>query len=43
VTRELDFSTRDREIGGLVQAMEQCQLKEGYILTYNQEEELEED
>jgi hypothetical protein len=42
VTRELGVHNRDREISGLLQAMQQFQLKEGYILTYNQEEEIKE-
>jgi hypothetical protein len=33
---------REREISGLVQAMEKLQLKEWYIFTYNQEEKIEE-
>jgi predicted AAA+ superfamily ATPase len=38
VTRELALHNTEREVDGLVQAMEKLQLKEGYILTYNQEE-----
>jgi predicted AAA+ superfamily ATPase len=42
VTWELDFHNREREIGGLIKALESCKLSEGYILTYNQTEEVEE-
>jgi predicted AAA+ superfamily ATPase len=43
VTRELEHHDQDREINGLIQAMEKCKLKEGYILTYNQSDILEKD
>jgi GTP cyclohydrolase II len=42
VTRELNFTSQEREVGGLLQAMKKFGLSEGYILTYNQEEEREE-
>ncbi len=39
VTKMLDFNNEKREIGGLLEAMETFKLKEGLILTDNQEEE----
>jgi predicted AAA+ superfamily ATPase len=41
VTREMDFHNKDREINWLLKALEACKLQEGYILTYNQVDELE--
>jgi len=38
VCYELTASNREREIGGLVEAMTGLGLDEGFILTYNQEE-----
>lgn len=43
VTRELDFHNQDREIQWLIKAMETCKLKEWYILTYNQFDEIKQD
>ncbi|HJH30020.1 MAG TPA: ATP-binding protein [Methanosarcinaceae archaeon] len=40
VTWELDETNRDREINGLVEAMQTYDLKSGLLLTYDQEEEI---
>ena len=40
VTYELNEKNRVREIGDLVEALKKFKLKEGIILTYDQEEEL---
>lgn len=37
----LDDNNREREINGLLEAMENCRLNEGLILTFEQTEELE--
>ncbi|MEI7621124.1 MAG: ATP-binding protein [Candidatus Moraniibacteriota bacterium] len=39
VTKQLDAQTEKREMAGLLEAMEKFDLKEGYLLTKNQEEE----
>lgn len=38
VTYVLDADNKEREIGGLVEALKKFKLKEGLILTYNQED-----
>jgi predicted AAA+ superfamily ATPase len=40
VCYELNEENREREIAGLTEAMEKFKLKEGWILTYEQEEEI---
>ncbi len=40
VTYELNTKNRDREIEGLLEAMERFKLKEGLLLTYDQEDEI---
>ncbi len=40
VTWELNENNREREIGGLLEAMENCKLKKGLILTFDQQEEI---
>ena len=40
VTWELNETNRDREINGLVEAMQTYDLKSGLLLTYDQEEEI---
>lgn len=40
VCYELNEDNRERELGGLVEALEKFALPEGLILTYNQEDEL---
>ena len=40
VCYELNEENREREINGLLDAVEKFNLKEGLLLTYNQEEEL---
>jgi len=42
VSDEINGKNRDREINGLVEALEKFKLKEGLILTYDQEEEIKE-
>ena len=39
VCYDLNEDNKDREIGGLVEAMNEFKLTEGYLLTYNQEDE----
>ena len=41
VTYELNKQNRDRELKGLSEAMEHFNLKEGLILTFDQEEEID--
>jgi len=41
VCYELDDLNKDREVQGLMEAMEEFKLKEGLILTYSQEDELD--
>lgn len=43
VTWEMDTHNQDREIDWLIKALESCKLSEGYILTYNQKEEIKKD
>ena len=43
VCYDLNQDNREREIKGLAEAMNKFKLKEGLILTYNQEDELKED
>jgi hypothetical protein len=40
VCYEVTTRNKDREISGLLEAMQMFDLKEGYILTGNQEDEL---
>ena len=42
VCYELNEENKDREVKGLLEAMEKFKLKEGFVLTYNQEDTLEE-
>ncbi|MFH0817162.1 MAG: ATP-binding protein [Candidatus Micrarchaeota archaeon] len=42
VCYDLNEDNREREVGGLVEALEKFGLEEGAILTYNQEDELKE-
>jgi len=41
VCYELDEENKNREISGLMEAMKKFNLKEGFILTYNQEDKIE--
>lgn len=41
VCYELDEENKNREISGLIEAMKKFNLKEGFILTYNQEDKIE--
>lgn len=41
VCYELDEENKNREISGLIDAMKKFNLKEGFILTYNQEDKIE--
>jgi len=41
VTYELNRDNREREINGLLEAMKKFKLKEGLILTYNQEDQFD--
>ena len=43
VCYEFSDENRDREVGGLLEAMDELKLKEGLILTFNQEDEFEVD
>ena len=43
VCYEFNDENQEREINGLVGAMDELKLKEGLILTYNQEDELDVD
>jgi len=43
VTYELNEQNKDREIKGLLEAMKHFKLKEGLLLTYDQEDEMEVD
>jgi hypothetical protein len=39
VTKQLDRNTEEREMKGLLEAMKKFNLKEGWLLTKDQEEE----
>ncbi len=41
VAYELNEDNKKREIGGLLEAMRKFELREGFILTYNQEDEID--
>ena len=40
VTQELNKGNKERETGGLIEALQECRVKQGLILTEDQEEEI---